>query len=197
MTESRFHDTSTGVDTIHVIPGTLYVTAKAECITTILGSCISVCLRDPTINVSGLNHFMLPHKQEDSSKTGESNNYGVHAMTQLIKEMEDLGAGIDRCEAKVFGGGCMFPNDQEIGVQNIEFALKYLDKLNVNVSGMDVGLNYSRRIRFHTDTGKVMVKRLRSLHNKQISEQEAIYQDSLTQKKLITGDSSLYPGDDE
>ena len=197
MTESRFHDTSTGVDIIHVIPGTLYVTAKVECITTILGSCISVCLRDPTMNVSGLNHFMLPHKQEDSNKTGESNIYGVHAMTQLIKEMEDLGAGIDRCEAKVFGGGCMFPNDQEIGVQNIEFALKYLDKLNVNVSGMDVGLNYSRRIRFHTDTGKVMVKRLRSLHNKQISEQEAIYQDSLTQKKLITGDSSLYPGDDE
>ena len=118
-------------------------------------------------------------------------------MTQLIKEMEDLGAGIDRCEAKVFGGGCMFPNDQEIGVQNIEFALMYLDKLKVNVSGMDVGLNYSRRIRFHTDTGKVMVKRLRSLHNKQISEQEAIYQDSLTRKNSISGDSPLYPGLDE
>ena len=193
MIENRFHDSAIGIDVIHVMPGTLYVTCKGECITTILGSCISVCLHDPIVKVSGLNHFMLPGKQDDCTTNFDSNSYGVHAMTELIVKMETMGAQIYRCEAKIFGGGCMFPNDQDIGVRNIEFASNYLDKMNISLSNMDVGLNYSRRIRFHTDTGKVMVKRLRSLHNKQISNQEALYESDLTKRNAVIDHHSSYP----
>jgi len=188
MNVNRFHDDATGMDIIQVMPGTLYVTGIGECITTILGSCVSVCLRDPINNIGGLNHFMLPGVQTELDRSTESNNYGRYAMTQLIEKMEALGARPNQCEAKIFGGGCMFPNEQEIGARNIEFTCEYLENLNIEVTSKDVGLFYSRRIRFFTDTGKVMVKRLRSLHNKQISRQETDYENYLSN----SGDKSMY-----
>jgi len=180
MSINRFHDCSTGLDIVQVMPGTLYVTNMGECITTILGSCISVCLRDPVTNIGGLNHFMLPGSHTNIDRSTETNNYGRHAMTQLIEKMEAMGALTHRCEAKIFGGGSMFPNDQEIGSRNIDFASDFLEYHRIDISSKDVGLYYSRRIRFYTDTGKVMVKRLRSLHNKQISKQEVDYENYLT-----------------
>ena len=92
MKLNRFHDPTTGLDIVQVMPGTLYVTDTGECITTVLGSCISVCLRDPISNIGGLNHFMLPDPHTEFEKNTETNNYGRYAMTQLIEEMEALGA---------------------------------------------------------------------------------------------------------
>ena len=180
MNVTRFHDSTTGLDIVQVMPGTLYATSSGECITTILGSCISVCLRDPLSNIGGLNHFMLPGSRPDNDKSSETNNYGQFAMAQLISKMESLGANTNRFDAKIFGGGSMFPNDQEIGARNIEFATDHLRELGIEITSQDVGLNCSRRIRFFTDTGKVMVKRLRSLHNKHISNQEIDYEKYLT-----------------
>lgn len=180
MNVYRFHDDAIGVDIVQVMPGTLYVATNGECITTILGSCIAVCLRDSTNNIGGLNHFMLPGSNADNDQMTEKNNYGKHAMTQLIKNMEAMGAVPDQCEAKIFGGGCMFPNGQEIGARNIRFAREYLENMNITVTSKDVGESYSRRIRFYTDTGRVMVKRLRSLHNKHITTQEEQYENLLT-----------------
>jgi chemotaxis protein CheD len=74
----------------------------------------------------------------------------------------------------------MFPNGQEIGSRNIAFTAEYLRNLDINITGEDVGLSFSRRIRFYNDSGKVLVKRLRSLHNKQISNQERDYENSLS-----------------
>ena len=184
----KFHDASSGVDIIHVMPGTLYVTDSRECITTILGSCSSVCLRDPIRNIGGLNHFMLPGSLNDRST--DSNTYGHFAMSELIKNMRYLGASISQCEAKIFGGGCMFPNGQEIGSRNIAFTTAYLQNLDIDITSEDVGLSFSRRIRFYNDSGKVMVKRLRSLHNKQISRQERDYENSLSSIERRKIDSS-------
>ena len=123
---------------------------------------------------------MLPGSQAEDDGTTETNNYGYYAMSQLIEKMEVLGAQPEHCEAKIFGGGCMFPNDQDIGARNIEFACDYLEKLSIEITSKDVGLFCSRRIRFFTDSGKVLVKRLRSLHNKQVSQQEIGYGNALS-----------------
>lgn len=197
MNVNRFHDSSSGLDIVQVMPGALYVSNKGECITTILGSCISVCLRDPVAGIGGLNHFMLPGLETDCDKDSDTNNYGQFSMTQLIEKMEALGARSYRCDAKVFGGGNMFPNDQEIGARNIEFSTKYLKDMGIEVTSKDVGLSYSRRIRFFTDTGKVMVKRLRSLHNKHISEQQTDYKNSLLNidNEFNTYDPTQPPGE--
>ena len=191
MNVVRFHDAAAGLDVIQVMPGTLYVTDSSECITTILGSCISVCLRDPIRNIGGLNHFMLPGSLNDRST--DSNTYGHFAMSELIKQMKTLGATMGQCEAKIFGGGCMFPNGQAIGLRNIEFTTEYLKNLDINITSEDVGLSFSRRIRFYNDIGKVMVKRLRSLHNKQISKQERDYESYLSSIEQKNGSFSNAP----
>jgi len=180
MNVNRFHDNSTGLDIIQVLPGTLYVTDIDECITTILGSCIAVCLRDPVTNIGGLNHFMLPSSLSDGTADKESANYGQQAMQKLIENMQASGASTNKCEAKIFGGGSMFPNEQQIGMRNIAFASEYLENRGIAITSQDVGQFYCRRIRFYTGSGKVMVKRLRSLHNKHVNRQELDYEHYLS-----------------
>lgn len=189
MNITRFYEASSGLDIVQVMPGTLYVADAGECITTILGSCIAVCLIDPVHHVGGLNHFMLPGVDDGSDAPADSNNYGSYAMNQLVTSMQAKGANTKQCEAKIFGGGCMFPNEQDIGARNIEFTTQYLLDHNIPITGKDVGLSYSRRVRFYTDSGKVMVKRLRSLHNKHVSKQENEYGSGISTRSTLADDA--------
>src|ERR671930_2339383 len=67
----RFWEPDTQRWTVKILPGEYYVTRSDEAITTVLGSCISACIRDPVANVGGMNHFMLP---EDNS-SGDGNRW--------------------------------------------------------------------------------------------------------------------------
>ena len=114
----RHWDSSHGVFAARVLPGQYYVTDRPdEMISTLLGSCIAACIRDPAVRVGGLNHFMLPDGEGDLD--GLASRYGVHAMEHLINDILKRGGRRDRLEIKLFGGGRILSGLSDVGEKNI------------------------------------------------------------------------------
>ena len=184
-----------------VLPGEYYVTRHDEAISTVLGSCISACIRDPALSVGGLNHFMLP---EDSGEraggesdrwldpiVGLSTRYGSHAMERLINALIKLGARRDRLEVKLFGAGRILASATEVGERNIEFVRNYLKTEGLNCAAEDLGDVVPRRVLYFPRTGRVRVKRLRSLQATSIVERESRYLGELAGAN-VGGDVELF-----
>jgi chemotaxis protein CheD len=160
------------------LPGEYYVTADDKLIVTVLGSCVAVCLRDKTLGVGGMNHFLLPN--DGSQQTGlltESARYGIYAMELLVNHLLKMGANRSQLEAKVFGGGNVLPgmSINNVGQRNAEFVLDYLDNENIPVGAKDLLGDYPRKVYFFPDTGKVLVKKIKSIHNSTIMDRESEY----------------------
>ena len=161
-----------------ILPGEYYVTDKDELITTVLGSCISACIRDTRLGVGGMNHFMLP-KSGASGETGAAARYGVFAMEHLINDILKLGGNRNKLEVKVFGGGNMMSAMKDIGGQNIAFVREFLAAEGYTIVSEDMGLTYPRKVNYYPKSGRVMVKRLRSMHKRTILESEGRYSRSI------------------
>lgn len=141
----------------------LKVTSSPNVLSTLgLGSCIGICLYDPTSKVTGLAHIMLP-----SSKAIRNNeNVAKFADTAIIKLVEDMGkigANKRRLIAKIAGGAQMFSfstsNDtMKIGLRNAEAVRKTLSELKIPIKADDTGGNYGRTIEFYSDTGVLLIK---------------------------------------
>lgn len=149
---------SVGTDLVvsNVILGTYRVTNDPnEVVTTVLGSCVAVCLYDLTSGIGGMNHFLLP---EGKSGDLEEVVFGLHAMELLINDMLKRGADKLRMEAKLFGGAQMIDGLSDIGARNVDFARNFLSDERFPVVGESVGGNKGRRIRFSPSTGSVLQK---------------------------------------
>ena len=134
-------------------PGQLLVSAVPAAITTILGSCIAVCLWEPHRGIGGMNHFMLPMA---SGSAASSARFGPAAMEQLIEKMREAGARLPLLRARVFGGACMFDGMQStahLGRKNADVALELLNRRGIEIVQTDVGGNRGRKLIFHTDEG--------------------------------------------
>jgi chemotaxis protein CheD len=134
-------------------PGQLLVCAQPAAITTILGSCVAVCLWEPMRGIGGMNHFMLP--MGSGAAAASSPRFGPAAMEQLIQRMRDAGARLPLVRARVFGGACMFelPAAAQLGRKNAELALDYLKRRGIEVVQSDVGGTRGRKLIFNTDEG--------------------------------------------
>jgi len=134
-------------------PGHLLVSAQPTAITTILGSCVSVCLWEPMRKIGGMNHFMLP--MNGGSAATSSPRFGPAAMEQLIAQLRDAGARLPLLRARVFGGACMFelPAAAQLGRKNAELALDDLKRRGIEVVQSDVGGTRGRKLIFNTDEG--------------------------------------------
>lgn len=178
-------------------PGEYYVTACDEGIYTTLGSCISACIRDRVNGVGGMNHFMLPASAAadadgwKAASLSESTRYGNFAMEHLINEILKNGGKRQNLEVKVFGGGRVMKGMTDIGMRNITFAHDYLKTEGLKVVSEDVGDVFPRMVVYFPATGKVKVKRLRSLHNNTIVEQESRYLETIVAKP-VSGDVELF-----
>jgi chemotaxis protein CheD len=138
--------------------------SQEECIiTTVLGSCISVCLWDTIAGIGGMNHYMLPLWNGEGLP---SPRYGNIAIPRLIEKMTGSGGKKSNLRAKVFGGAEMLSvlkeSKMKIGAQNIILAEDLLTKEGIPIVSIDVGGHRGRRIQFNTKTGAVMLKRLSS-----------------------------------
>lgn len=134
--------------TVTVIQGNFAISAEADvAFSTILGSCVSVCLFDEVRAVGGMNHFLLP------GEPGGTNRYGVHLMELLINGLLHQGAEKTRLRAKVFGGARMSENLRDIGSGNAEFARSFLSREQIPVLSESVGGRNARRVRFWPVTG--------------------------------------------
>lgn len=158
--------------------GSANLSGANKLIVTVLGSCVAVCLRDAQTGVSGMNHFLLPGDTSHSSCfLNESGRYGVHAMEILINQMLKNGASRNHLHAKVFGGGNMLRgmSANPVGQRNAEFVLDYLQREAIPLVAHDLLGDLARKVYFFTDTGQVLVKKLKNLHNTTIMDREAEY----------------------
>lgn len=181
--ESRYFDKYFQKFAVKLLPGQFYVTKKvqSEIIVTVLGSCVSVCLRDIKNDVAGMNHFMLPGMQKDLNIENLT-RYGNSAMNILLQTMYQRGARKENIVAKVFGGGAVLSvhtDTLRVGQKNAEFALNYLQQHKIPILSQDLLEIYPRKVYFFPDTGKVLVKKLHHLKNNTIYEREQIYNKNL------------------
>jgi len=136
---------------VHIIQGEYKVISDPEVVlTTILGSCVAACLRDPIAGVGGMNHFLLPGMANSPMNGGDATRYGVHLMELLIKK----GARRDRLEAKVFGGAKTIATFSNVGEQNAVFAMQFLKDEGIPVVGSSTGGEHGRKIEYWPISGR-------------------------------------------
>jgi chemotaxis protein CheD len=161
------------VTTVH--QGDCLVSADADLtLSTVLGSCISACVRDRVAGVGGMNHFLLA-EQSGSAKDryGASARYGAYAMEQLINTVLSRGTGRKaNLEIKIFGGGNINSALNDVGAKNIEFVREFLANEGYELSGGDMGGPYARRVLFKPQSGRAFCKRLDSTANASIAREE-------------------------
>lgn len=156
----RYLEKKTGLMVVNVHAGDCFITSNPkEVAATVLGSCISACIRDPVAGVGGMNHFLLP--SSNTSTQSESARFGAYAMEKLINEILKRGGRRERLEAKLFGGGNVIESSALIGDKNAQFAKEYLQLEEIRLLGSDVGGSSPRKVRYYPITGKAMVRKLR------------------------------------
>jgi len=144
---------------VYLHPGRVFVSPDPTEVTTILGSCVAVCVFDPVLRVGGANHYLLPHRVGNGLSSAR---FGNVAVRKLIDGVLALGGRKENLQAKVFGGACMvdaFHGRQErLGTKNADLALRILREEGIRVVADDVGGRRGRKVIFHTDTGVVLVR---------------------------------------
>ena len=151
---------------IAVEPGEMYVTDSDETISTVLGSCVSVCLMDKEAKVFGMNHYILPKRTQNGvfAAIEQKGRFGEEALLMLLAQMERKGAKANRLAAEIYGGSTSINPDCKkncVSAENIAVARKFLAEKNIRILFEDVGGATGRRIYFHTFDAKVSVERLR------------------------------------
>ena len=194
---NRYWDKTNKMYAAKLLPGEFYVTTHDEVIVTVLGSCISACVRDRTFGIGGMNHFMLPmgggaRAPDPGSKwASEATRYGNFAMEALINEILKIGGRKENLEIKLFGGGKILEQMTNIGEMNIQFAREFVETEGLKLLAEDMGDIYPRKVHYFPVSGKVKMKKLRSLHNTTVIEREKRYSDSLSSAP-IEGEIDLF-----
>lgn len=124
-------------------------------ISTLLGSCIAVCIWDPRRGIGGMNHVLFVDETKGSSG---AYGYGVNAMELLINGLCRLGADRKNLSAKVFGGARMIDGLSDSGARNAGFVNDFLARESIHQTGSDIGGTRARRIEFWPGTGRARVK---------------------------------------
>ena len=187
-----YYDRNFETQAAKILPGEYYVTAREMMIVTVLGSCVSACIRDPINKIGGMNHFMLPeHGGDPDSPLSTSARYGAYAMEILINQLLKMGAYRPHLEAKLFGAGRVLAGVTDVGKRNAHFAIEYLKREGIRVHSKDLGDIYPRKVYYFPQTGRVMVKFLRNLHNDTVVTRERSYAQKIDTAP-VTGEVDLF-----
>lgn len=195
---NRYWDRGRATYAAKILPGEYYVTTNEEIIVTVLGSCVSACIRDPFMRIGGMNHFMLPVSNQDykilrATADSEATRYGNYAMEKLINDILKNGGRRENLEVKLFGGGKVIQHMHatEVGNRNIAFVRDYLQTEGFKIAAEDMGDIYPRKVVYYPMTGRVQVKKLRNIHNETIIARESGYREKLDHQP-VTGDIELF-----
>lgn len=194
LAQNVYFDSQLKLDAAKILPGEYYVTDRDMALVTVLGSCVTACIRDRLSGIGGMNHFMLPDARPDQdSPVSLSARYGAFAMEVLINSLISLGAQRTLLEAKLFGGGNVLPSMtvMNIGQRNADFALRFLGAEKIRVVARDLVDVYPRKVYFFPKSGRVLVKKLRNIHNDTIFKREVEYGARLV-KEEVAGDVELF-----
>ena len=189
---NRYWDVTNSIFVAKIQPGEYYVTTNGEMITTVLGSCISACIRCAETKIGGMNHFMLPEEvsgAKDAWKVTSVNagtRYGTFAMEHLINTILRFGGNKNALEVKLFGGGRVMQLQLDVAERNVEFIKRFVDQENLHVLSSDLGGTYPRKVIYFPQSGKVRMKKLTVTANDTLIKREQSYRNELVQKPQET-----------
>ncbi|MGK4006273.1 chemotaxis protein CheD [Sorangium sp. So ce1036] len=149
------------VKTHHVMPGQIFASSDSTAVTTIVGSCVAICLWDATTGVGGMNHYVLP---ECPSPGEASARFAGTACQRLLEQLRELGASTRALQARVVGGACLISafrgRGTHLGAQNVKAGLAFLRAEGIQVAQLDTGGDRGRKIVFRTDDGDISIQPL-------------------------------------
>lgn len=183
ISTTLYFDRTFDCEAAKISPGEYYFTNKDMLIVTVLGSCVSACIRDSITGIGGMNHFMLPDSAtaDKDSPVSESMRYGTYAMEVLINQLLRNGARRENLEAKIFGGGNVLKSftTTNVGDRNAIFVRKFLKDERIRITGEDLLDIYPRKVYYFPKTGRVLVKKLKQMHNDTLVKREEAYASKL------------------
>ncbi|HEY3301545.1 MAG TPA: chemoreceptor glutamine deamidase CheD [Methylophilaceae bacterium] len=195
ISTTLYYDRTFDCNAAKISPGEYYFTKENMMIVTVLGSCVSACIRDNVSGIGGMNHFMLPDggSADKDSPVSESMRYGTYAMEVLINQLLRNGARRENLEAKIFGGGNVLRSftTTNVGDRNAAFVKKFLKDERIRVTGEDLLDIYPRKVYYFPKTGKVLVKKLKQLNNYTLVKREQAYASKLKTNE-VAGDIDLF-----
>lgn len=147
---------------IPIVQGEHAVVAEPHVVvSTVLGSCIAVCLQDSVAHVGGMNHFLLGEPVTGHELSPQDmQRYGVHAMEMLINGLMQKGAARDRLKAHIYGGANVVAGLGAIGSHNAAFARRFCRTEGISIVHEDVGGSFARRVEFLPYEGKSRCSRV-------------------------------------
>lgn len=178
---NRYWDKQNAISAAKITPGEYYVTGKGELITTVLGSCISVCVHDAVKGIGGMNHFTLPSAYTEVRTECEHNSldsivlHGNSTMEKLIDSILAKGGKRENLGVKVFGGADLKDMDTGVGEMNVGFIANYIAKEGYKLQAYDVRGTYPRKVVYYPHSGVVRVKILYELANDTLQNRERDY----------------------
>jgi chemotaxis protein CheD len=191
----RRYRNSQGQFIAKLLPGDFYVTCEDEILDTVLGSCVSACIRNPRLKIGGMNHFMLPRPSGSGTDSwekvaGRGMRYGSASMEQLINGVLGAGGTRDDLEVKIFGGGRVLARLSDIGARNLEFVREFLKQEGLTIAAEDAGDTCSRHVQYFPRSGRVRVRHL-SARSAELGGKEQRYLDRL-ERAPVAGPIDLF-----
>jgi chemotaxis protein CheD len=141
-----------------LLPGQMFASREATTVTTILGSCVAVCLWNPIKGIGGINHYLLP---EGTGTDASRLRYGNHANAALLNELLSMGCALRDLHAKVFGGASMMASADpanSLGKRNMDLALDFLKEHRITLVSKHVSEQRGCKLTFQTHDGATQLK---------------------------------------
>ncbi len=176
---TRYIDPHTGLATAKLVPGQLFVGGTRDCITTVVGSCLTVCMHEPRARCGGMLQFLLPCPRSPApprtAGLDASERYAYFALEALVDALQLRGARRANMVVKLFGAAQVDPELAESSRETIRQVRDYLRVERMAVEGADTGLLQARKIVFHPGEGRVRLKKLGELPNDTLPRREREY----------------------
>lgn len=171
----RYFDRRLNAVVVSVCQGDFYVTSRPnEVLSTLLGSCIAVCMRDPVAGCGGMNHFLLPAQSTPEDELPSPVlRYGSFSIERMTNALLAYGASRSRLEIKVFGGANILSGLRNYGHSNAEFVERYFAREGLRIVAKDLRGNVARRLRYYPVSGRALVCQGRGPTDRSIAAREA------------------------
>ena len=188
---TRYVDPWTGCATAKLLPGQFFVGGARDCITTVVGACLTVCLYDPEAGCGGMLQVLLP-APERRAITATDAGFDATEREAFVR-MEALAAAIERAGgrrecmvAKLFGAAVIDADMSESARETLRLVRDYLRTANIREESADTGLLQARKIMFWPAEGRVRLKKLGELPNDTLPRREREYYATALQRRAAT-----------
>jgi chemotaxis protein CheD len=177
---TRYIDPHTGLVTAKLVPGQLFVGGSRDCITTVVGSCLTVCMHDPFSRTGGMLQFLLPFAPGGAASTRNggldpSERYAFLALEALLGALMARGARREGFVAKLFGAARVDPELAGSSRETLRQVRDYFRVERIPEEASDTGLLQARKVVFHPGDGRVRLKKLGELPNDTLPRRERDY----------------------